>query len=527
MGEYMPYIILGIIALAIVLTIVISIIVSRSAVTKALSKKEADDAMTIGKAETRAKQIIKEAEHNSECRIKEAKLEIKEEILAARKILDDEKSNREREFAERDKAIRKKESAIDTKYDNIIKKEDKLSEKEDLLREKLQKAEEVHTKQYEELQRISSMTSDEAKDFLLESVKNELTHEKAMMIREMEQEAKDEGQKRANEIVLSTIQRYASETVSENTISVVSLPSDEMKGRIIGREGRNIRAIENLTGVELIIDDTPEAVVLSCFDPVRREVARVALEKLITDGRIHPARIEELVNKASKEVDNEIRKAGEDAILELGIHRVNNELIKHLGKLKYRTSYGQNVLKHSIEVAQVAGILAGEFGEDIKLAKRAGLFHDIGKSVDHEVEGSHVELGISIVKKYKEHPAVINSVASHHGDYEADNLISVIVQIADTISAARPGARRETMEAYTNRLKQLEEITNEFKGVEKSYAVQAGREVRIMVIPDQVSDDDMVLMARDISKEIESTMNYPGQIKVNVIRESRAIDYAK
>ena len=377
------------------------------------------------------------------------------------------------------------------------------------------------------MERISNMTSDEAKDFLLETVQNEMTHEKARMIRDMEQEAKDEARKRANEIVLKTIQRYAAETVSENTISVVALPSDEMKGRIIGREGRNIRAIESQTGVELIIDDTPEAVVLSCFDPVRREVARIALEKLIMDGRIHPARIEELVHKAQKEVDNEIRQAGEDAVLELGIHRVHSELVRHLGKLKYRTSYGQNVLRHCVEVAHIAGILAAEFGEDVKLAKRAGLLHDIGKAVDHELEGSHVELGIELVTKYKEHPAVINAVASHHGDVEPDNLISVIVQIADTISAARPGARRETMEAYTNRLKQLEEITNSFDGVDKSFAVQAGREVRIMVVPEKVSDDQMTLMARDISKEIESRMNYPGQIKVNVIRESRVVNYAK
>lgn len=523
----MAFYFIGLIIIAVILIVLTGIFSSKIAAKKAIEKKNAEDAMTIGVAETRAKNIVKEAEKKAEDKIREAKLEIKEESITAKNKIDEEIRLRTKEISAIEKTIRKKEATVDAKSESLNKKEDKLNQREETLKLKEAEAEQYNLKQQEELERISNMTSEEAKNFLLESVKNELTHEKAKMIKEMEQEAKDEARKRANEIVLLTMQRYASETVSENTISVVSLPNDEMKGRIIGREGRNIRTIENLTGVEVVIDDTPEAVVLSCFDPVRREVARVALEKLIVDGRIHPGRIEEIVHKAQKEVDNEIRTAGENAILDLGIHRVHPELLKYIGKLKYRTSYGQNVLKHAIEVAHIAGILAGEFGEDVKLAKRAGLLHDIGKSVDHEVEGSHVELGIELLKKYKEHPACINSVASHHGDYEADCIISVIVQIADTISAARPGARRETMEAYINRLKQLEEITNSFEGVEKSFALQAGREVRIMVVPEKISDDEMILMARDISKEIETNMNYPGQIKVNVIRESRVIDYAK
>lgn len=517
----------GIIIIAILLVVISSVLSLKIGAKNALEKKAKEDAITIGTAESRAKAIIKDAEKNADDRIREAKLEIKEESILAKNKLDEEINIRQKEISSLEKSIRKKEEAIDLKYDNLSKKEDKLLLREEELNEKHKLAEELYIRQQEELERISNMTSEEAKQFLLETLQNELIHEKARMIKEAEQEAKDEAIKRSNEIILRTMQRYASDTVSENSISVVNLPSDDMKGRIIGREGRNIRAIENLTGVEIIIDDTPEAVVLSCFDPVRREIARIALEKLILDGRIHPARIEEVVQKATKEVDAEIKQAGENAVLELGIHRVHPELLKYIGRLKYRTSYGQNVLKHAIEVGHVAGILASEFGQDIKLAKRAGLMHDIGKSIDHEVEGSHVELGIELATKYKEHPSVINAIASHHGDVEPDNIISIIAQIADTISAARPGARRETMEAYINRLKQLEDITNSFSGVEKSFALQAGREVRIMVIPDQVSDDEMTLMARDISKEIESTMSYPGQIKVNVIRESRVIDYAK
>ena len=379
----------------------------------------------------------------------------------------------------------------------------------------------------QELERISGLTSEQAKEYLLKSVEEDVKHDTAKLIKELENKAKEEADKKARDLVVTAIQRCAADHVAETTVSVVQLPNDEMKGRIIGREGRNIRTLETLTGVELIIDDTPEAVVLSGFDPIRREVARVALERLIVDGRIHPARIEEMVEKAQKEVENNMREEGEAACLEVGIHGIHPELIKLLGKMKFRTSYGQNALKHSIEVAQLSGLLASELGLDVRLAKRAGLLHDIGKSVDHDMEGTHVQLGAELCKKYKESATVINAVESHHGDVEPTSLISCIVQAADTISAARPGARRETLETYTNRLKQLEDITNSFKGVDKSYAIQAGREVRIMVIPEQISDDSMVLLAREISKRIEEELEYPGQIKVNVIRESRVTDYAK
>lgn len=523
----MQWEIVGIIVLSLILIVVSAVLSSKVSVKKAIAKKEAEDAITIGIAQVRAKNIVKEAEKLSEDKIREAKLEIKEEAINAKKKLDQDISLRQKEITVLENSIRKKEELLEQKYENLAQKEEKLVSFEEQLNEKHKEVDEIYLQQQKELEKISNMTVEEAKEFLLDTLENELIHEKAKLIKEYEQEAKDEGHKKANEIILRTMQRYASETVSENTVSVVNLPNDEMKGRIIGREGRNIRAIESLTGVEIIIDDTPEAVVLSCFDPVRREIARISLEKLILDGRIHPGRIEEIVQKASKEVENGIKQSAEDAIMELAIHRVHPELLKFIGRLKYRTSYGQNILKHSIEVAQIAGILASEFGQDIKLAKRAGFLHDIGKSIDHEVEGSHVELGVELVTKYKEHPVVINAVASHHGDIEADNIISVIVQIADTISAARPGARRETMEAYINRLKQLEEISNTFTGVEKSFALQAGREIRVMVVPTEVNDAQMVLMARDISKQIEASMNYPGQIKVNVIRESRVTDYAK
>ena len=379
----------------------------------------------------------------------------------------------------------------------------------------------------QELERISGLTSEQAKDYLLKIVEDEVKHESAVMIKEMESRAKEEADKKAKEYVVNAIQRCAADHVSETTISVVQLPNDEMKGRIIGREGRNIRTLETMTGVDLIIDDTPEAVVLSAFDPIRREIARVALEKLIVDGRIHPARIEEMVEKAQKEVETQIREDGENAAMDVGVHGIHPELLKLLGRMKFRSSYGQNALKHSIEVAQLSGILAGEIGVDVRMAKRAGLLHDIGKSIDHEVEGSHIQIGVDLCKKYKESAVVINTVASHHGDVEPESLVACIVQAADAISAARPGARRETLETYTNRLKQLEDITNEFKGVDKSFAIQAGREIRVMVVPEQVTDADMVLLARDISKQIEAELEYPGQIKVNVIRESRAVDYAK
>ena len=389
------------------------------------------------------------------------------------------------------------------------------------------RVDELELKGVQELERVSGLTSEQAKEELLRSVEDDVKVDVARLYKELESQAKEEAGKKAKEYVVNAIQKCAVDHVAETTISVVQLPSDEMKGRIIGREGRNIRTMETLTGVDLIIDDTPEAVVLSSFDPIRREVARVALEKLIVDGRIHPARIEEMVEKAQKEVETQIREDGENAAMDVGVHGIHPELLKLLGRMKFRSSYGQNALKHSIEVAQLSGLLAGEIGVDVRMAKRAGLLHDIGKSIDHEVEGSHIEIGVNLCKKYKESPIVINAVAAHHGDVEPESLIACIVQAADAISAARPGARRETLETYTNRLKQLEDITNQFKGVEKSFAIQAGREIRVMVVPEHVNDSEMVLLARDIAKQIEAELEYPGQIKVNVIRESRAVDYAK
>ena len=413
------------------------------------------------------------------------------------------------------------------KTEQIERKEQSLTAREESLRKQKEEVTQLQEKRIQELERISGLTSEQAKEHLLKIVEEDVKHDSAIMIKEVEAEAREEADKRAKEIVIGAIQRCAADHVAESTISVVQLPGDEMKGRIIGREGRNIRTLETMTGVDLIIDDTPEAVVISGFDPIRREVARIALERLIVDGRIHPARIEEMVEKAKKEVDAKIKEEGEAATLEVGVHGIHPELVRLLGKLRFRTSYGQNALKHSIEVAQLSGLIAGEFGLDIRLAKRAGLLHDIGKAVDHEMEGSHVQLGADLCRKYKESQIVINTVESHHGDVEAASLIACIVQAADTISAARPGARRETLETYTTRLKQLEEITNSFKGVSNSYAIQAGREVRVMVVPEQVNDAEMILLARDISKKIENEMEYPGQIKVNVIRESRVTDYAK
>ncbi len=399
--------------------------------------------------------------------------------------------------------------------------------REDRLNKRQAEVDALSEKRVQELERISGLTSEQAKDYLLKTVEDEVKHETAMLVKELETRAKEEAGKKAKEYVVTAIQKCAADHVAETTISVVPLPNDEMKGRIIGREGRNIRTLETMTGVDLIIDDTPEAVILSSFDPIRREVARIALEKLIVDGRIHPARIEEMVEKAQKEVETMIREEGEAATLEVGVHGIHPELVRLLGKMKFRTSYGQNALKHSIEVAQLSGLLAAEIGVDVRMAKRAGLLHDIGKSVDHEMEGSHIQIGVDLCKKYKESPIVINAVESHHGDVEPTSLIACIVQAADTISAARPGARRETLETYTNRLNQLEDITNSFKGVEKSFAIQAGREIRVMVVPEQVSDADMILLARDIAKQIEAELEYPGQIKVNVIRESRVMEYAK
>ncbi|MEE0221330.1 MAG: ribonuclease Y [Lachnospiraceae bacterium] len=481
----------------------------------------------IGSAEEKSREIIDEALKVAETKKKEALLEAKEENLKAKNELEKETRERRAEIQRYERRVLSKEENLDKKAEAMERKESSLVSREDSLKKRTAEVEELFAKEQEELEKISGLTSDQAKEYLLKSVEADVKHDTAKLIKELETRAKEEADKKAREYVVTAIQRCAADHVAETTVSVVQLPSDEMKGRIIGREGRNIRTLETMTGVELIIDDTPEAVVLSGFDPVRREVARIALERLIVDGRIHPARIEEMVEKAQKEVENMMREEGEAAALEVGIHGIHPELVKLLGKMKFRTSYGQNALKHSIEVAQLSGLLASEIGVDVRLAKRAGLLHDIGKSVDHEMEGSHVQLGSELCKKYKESATVINAVESHHGDVEPTSLISCIVQAADTISAARPGARRETLETYTNRLKQLEDITNSFKGVDKSFAIQAGREVRIMVVPEQVSDDDMVLMAREISKKVESELEYPGQIKVNVIRESRVTDYAK
>ena len=481
----------------------------------------------IGSAEEKSREIIDEALKVAETKKKEALLEAKEENLKARNELEKETKERRAEIQRYERRVLSKEENLDKKAEAMERKESSLASREESLKKRTAEVEELFAKEQEELEKISGLTSDQAKEYLLKSVEEDVKHDTAKLIKELESKAKEEADKKAKEYVVTAIQRCAADHVAETTVSVVQLPSDEMKGRIIGREGRNIRTLETMTGVELIIDDTPEAVVLSGFDPVRREVARIALERLILDGRIHPARIEEMVEKAQKEVESMMREEGEAACLEVGIHGIHPELIKLLGKMKFRTSYGQNALKHSIEVAQLSGLLASEIGVDVRMAKRAGLLHDIGKSVDHEMEGSHIQLGSELCKKYKESATVINAVESHHGDVEPTGLISCIVQAADTISAARPGARRETLETYTNRLKQLEDITNTFKGVDKSFAIQAGREVRIMVVPDQISDDDMVLLAREVSKRIEEELEYPGQIKINVIRESRVTDYAK
>jgi len=481
----------------------------------------------IGSAEVRSKEIVDEAIKTAETKKREALLEAKEESLKAKNEWEKEAKERRSEIARQERRLQNKEENLDKKMETLERKEQSYTAKEENLNKKIAELDDTLSKEKEELQRISGLTPEEAKQYLLQLVEEDVKHDTAKMIKDMEARAKDEAGKKAKEYVIGAIQRCAADHVAETTISVVSLPSDEMKGRIIGREGRNIRTLETMTGVELIIDDTPEAVILSGFDPMRREVAKIALEKLILDGRIHPARIEEMVEKAQKEVEQMIREAGENATMEVGIHGIHPELVRLLGKMRFRTSYGQNALKHSIEVAQLSGLLAGELGLDIRVAKRAGLLHDIGKSVDHEMEGSHIQLGSDLCRKYKESAIVINAVESHHGDVEPTSLIACIVQAADTISAARPGARRETLETYTQRLKQLEEITNSYKGVEKSFAIQAGREVRIMVIPEQISDDDMVIMARDVAKRIEEELDYPGQIKVNVIRESRATGVAK
>ena len=510
--------------IAVVATLIVSIPVT-AMITITYRKKVAE--AKIGSAEEKAREIIDEALKTAETKKRESMLEVKEESIRAKNELDKEIKERRAEAQRYERRIQQKEETIDKKADAIEKKEANLAAKEENLAKQREEIAKLNEQRLQELERISGLTSEQAKDYLLKIVEDEVKHETAVMIKEMETRAKEEADKKAKEYVVTAIQKCAADHVSETTISVVQLPNDEMKGRIIGREGRNIRTLETMTGVDLIIDDTPEAVVLSSFDPIRREVARIALEKLIVDGRIHPARIEEMVDKAQKEVEIMIKEEGEAATLEVGVHGIHPELVKLLGKMKFRTSYGQNALKHSIEVAQLSGLLAAEMGLDVRMAKRAGLLHDIGKAVDHEMEGSHIQLGVDLCRKYKETPVVINSVESHHGDVEPQSLIACIVQAADTISAARPGARRETLETYTSRLKQLEEIANNFKGVDKSFAIQAGREIRVMVVPEQIADTDMILLARDISKQIESELEYPGQIKVNVIRESRVIDYAK
>lgn len=512
------------IAIAVVITLIVAVPVT---CLIAISYRKKVIEAKIGNADEKARGIIDEALKVAEAKKRESLLEIKEESIKTKNDLERECKERRTEIQRLERRVLQKEENIDKKAEVIEKREAGFSVKEEELERKKSEVVLLHEKTIQELERISGLTSEQAKEHLLKTVEDEVKHDTAKLVKELESKAKEEANKKAKEYVVTAIQKCAADHVAETTISVVQLPNDEMKGRIIGREGRNIRTLETMTGVDLIIDDTPEAVILSGFDPIRREVARIALEKLIVDGRIHPARIEEMVEKAQKEVEVMIKEEGEAATLEVGVHGIHPELVRLLGKMKFRTSYGQNALKHSMEVAQLSGLLAAEIGVDIRLAKRAGLLHDIGKSVDHEMEGSHIQIGVDLCRKYKESATVINAVESHHGDVEPQTLIACIVQASDTISAARPGARRETLETYTNRLKQLEDITNTFKGVEKSFAIQAGREIRVMVVPEHVNDEEMILLARNISKQIEAELEYPGQIKVNVIRESRVVDYAK
>ena len=512
---------------AVVILLVAIVVTALLTKTISIKRYQESENQKLNNAEDKARQIIDEAVKTAETKKREALLEAKEEAIKNKNEIERESKERRAEIQRYEKRVLSKEEALDKKSEALEKKESKLNAKDadlDRLKKELETIKNSHLR---ELEKISGLTSEQAKEYLLKSVEEDVKHETAVLVKELENKAKEEADKKAKDYVVTAIQRCAADHVAETTISVVQLPNEEMKGRIIGREGRNIRTLETLTGVNLIIDDTPEAVVLSAFDGVRREVARIALEKLIVDGRIHPARIEEMVEKAQRDVESMIREEGEAATLEVGVHGIHPELIRLLGRMKFRTSYGQNALKHSIEVAHFSGLLAGEIGADVRLAKRAGLLHDIGKSVDQEMEGTHVQIGADLCRKYKESGIVINAVEAHHGDVEPESLIACIVQAADTISAARPGARRETLETYTNRLKQLEDISNSFKGVEKSFAIQAGREVRVMVIPEKVSDDDMILLARDIAKQVEDELKYPGQIKVNVIRESRVTDYAK
>ena len=515
---------MGSVIIAVVITLLVTAVVVYF-VTTAYYKKVTE--AKIGNADEKAREIIDEAVKTAETKKREAMLEAKEESIRVKNDLDKEVKERRAEIGRSERRIVQKEENLDKKLEAIEKREAGFAAKEEEINRQKAQVAKLNEERVKELERISGLTSEQAKDYLLKTVEEDVKIDTAKLIKEMEHKAKEEADKKAKEYVVTAIQKCAADHVAETTISVVQLPNDEMKGRIIGREGRNIRTLETLTGVDLIIDDTPEAVILSGFDPIRREVARIALEKLIVDGRIHPARIEEMVEKAQKEVETMIREEGEAATLEVGVHGIHPELVRLLGRMKFRTSYGQNALKHSIEVAQLSGLLAAEIGVDGRPAKRAGLLHDIGKSVDHDMEGSHIQIGVDLCRKYKESPIIINAVEAHHGDVEPESLIACIIQAADTISAARPGARRETLETYSNRLKQLEDISNGFKGVEKSFAIQAGREIRIMVVPEQISDADMVLLARDISKQIEAELEYPGQIKVNVIRESRVTDYAK
>ena len=512
------------IVIAVVITLIVTAVLTYF-ITTAYHKNVAN--AKIGNAEDRAREIIDEAVKTAETKKREAMLEAKEESIRVKNDLDKEVKERRAEIQRSERRVVQKEENLDKKLESIERREAGFAAKEEEINKQKAQIAKLNEERLQELERISGLTSEQAKEYLLKTVEEDVKLDTAKLIKEMENKAKEEADKKAKDYVVTAIQKCAADHVAETTISVVQLPNDEMKGRIIGREGRNIRTLETMTGVELIIDDTPEAVILSGFDPIRREVARIALEKLIVDGRIHPARIEEMVEKAQKEVETMIREEGEAATLEVGVHGIHPELVRLLGRMKFRTSYGQNALKHSIEVAQLSGLLAAEIGVDVRTAKRAGLLHDIGKSVDHDMEGSHIQIGVDLCRKYKESPIIINAVEAHHGDVEPESLIACIVQAADTISAARPGARRETLDTYTNRLKQLEDISNGFKGVEKSFAIQAGREIRIMVVPEQISDADMVLLARNIAKQIESELEYPGQIKVNVIRESRVTDFAK
>ncbi len=518
-----PIILIAVIAAAVILCIVGVIVGFYSGVAHRKKIAEAE----FGSAEEKAKSIVEEAEKSATSKKRELLLEAKEENQKLRAALDAEIKERRNELSRQERRINQKEENLDKKADNLEKKEHSYNQKLKALESKEEEIAEIKQQQMALIEKISGLTAEEAKAILLKDIENQTRHEAAIMVKEIEQEAKENAEKNAKNIVALSIQKVAADHVAETTVSVVNLPNDEMKGRIIGREGRNIRTLETLTGVDLIIDDTPEAVIVSSFDPIRREVARLALEKLIVDGRIHPARIEETVEKSRKEVEAIIKQEGESATFETGVHGLHPELIKLLGKLKFRTSYGQNVLKHSVEVSHLAGVMAGELGVDIATAKRAGLLHDIGKAVDHEVEGSHVTIGADIAKKYRENKEVVHAIMAHHGDVEAQTLVAALVQAADAISAARPGARRENLETYIKRLQKLEEIANDFNGVDKSFAIQAGREIRIMIKPEVVSDDSMIIVAKDIVKRIESELEYPGQIKVSLIRETRAVDYAK